>query len=493
MYSPDLYIRDNYADNGTEPNVGTTNYSYSPDIWITTTSGSMVSCVEEGVQYLVRVRIHNNDTINSGNDITVRLNWSRNSNDMSWSKSWNGSTSNQRSGLVGELLLNGPIRAGQDTVVTFEWTIPVWMDCPIRQPRAIANSGWQCSLIAQVNDGHITNGIDRPDYSVQDFVLNNNNVAMKNCSVIIDNGVVNIVSVDMRWAREDRPIRLTYRSSANNNGTYISDVANVYFQFDSNLLANWPMESRIMSGCHMISDSICVITDTLAYFDGFLLDTLETYFISTFVRYRTVLADSTKHCYTLEIDALDGDNVLSEGGIDFITMYDEAVYFNVTAYEDMTVMAGETFELSAEADAADATFEWYNMQDVLIGTGDHISLSSTSTQQYYVRGYSPSDNTVGYDTVAVTVRHGIITKITPNPAHNQVLVKYTLADDVTNPTISLRNSNGMVVYSASIGTHPALCHINIKTIDVVPLPTGNYTVSLEDNGVVLDSKTLVVQ
>ncbi len=42
-------------------------------------------------------------------------------------------------------------------------------------------------------------------------------------------------------------------------------------------------------------------------------------------------------------------------------------------------------------------------------------------------------------------------------------------------------------------THPSLCHINIKTIDVVPLPTGNYTVSLEDNGIVLDSKTLVVQ
>ncbi len=354
-------------------------------------------------------------------------------------------------------------------------------------------NNWQCAFLARVEEGREIIGEDETDYNIREFVSRNNNVAMKTYNILQENIRDNVVAVDMRQNRGDGIVRIAYNSASNGSGTHISDVANVYLQFDSSMLAAWPRATRHITVCRQVNDSVFVITDTTATFDGFLLDTAETYFISSYVRYRIPQADSTEHRFSLNFSIVDGDSVFADGDIDYTVMYDEAAYFNVTAYEDMTVIAGETFELSAEADATDTTFEWYNMQDILIGAGDHISLSTTTTRQYYVRGYSPSDNTVGYDTVTVTVKHGIITKITPNPAYNQVLVKYTLADDVTNPTISLRNSYGMVVYSAPVGTHPSLCHINIKTIDVVPLPTGNYTVSLEDNGIVLDSKTLVVQ
>lgn len=494
---PDLHVRDNLSDQGYEPNTSTTDYSYSPDIWITTTSGAAVPRIEEGGQYLVNVRVNNNDTIASSSNIRVKINWTRVSSNMNWGRAWNGGITHPcdqiRGGYGGERTLSAPIVAGGDGIVSIPWTVPAR---PTGLPHCSVLrylNGLSYALLARVEDGHETVGEDLNDYNIRDFVLQNNNVAMKTYNIMQENIRDNVVAVDMRRDRGDGYVRIAYSSTANNDGVHISNVANVYLQFDSSMLAAWPQATRQMTGCRQVNDSVFVITDTTATFDGFMLDTAETYFISSYVRYRIPQADSTEHRFSLNFSIVDGDSVFADGDIDYTVMYDEAAYFNVTAYEDMTVMAGESFELSAEADAADATFEWYNMQDVLIGTGNHISLSSTSTQQYYVRGYSPSDNTVGYDTVAVTVRHGIITKITPNPAHNQVLVKYTLADDVTNPTISLRNSNGMVVYSASIGTHPALCHINIKTIDVVPLPTGNYTVSLEDNGVVLDSKTLVVQ
>lgn len=492
-----LHVRDNMSDQGYEPNISTTDYADSPDIWITTTSGAAVRRIEEGGQYLVNVRVNNNDTIASSSNIRVKLNWTRVGSNMNWGRAWNGGISNLcdqiRGGYVGEQTLSAPIVAGGDGIVSIPWTVPAR---PTGLPHCSVLrylNGLSYALLARVEDGHETIGEDMNDYNICDFVLQNNNVAMKTYNILQENIRDNVVAVDMSRDRGDGIVRVAYSSTSNGSGTHISDVANVYLQFDSSMLAAWPQATRQMTGCRQVNDSVFVITDTTATFDGFLLDTAETYFISSYVRYRIPQADSTEHRFSLNFSIVDGDSVFADGDIDYTVMYDEAVYFNVTAYEDMTVMAGETFELSAEADAADATFEWYNMQDVLIGTGDHISLSTTTTQQYYVRGYSPSDNTVGYDTVMITVKHGIITKITPNPAKNQVLVKYTLADDVTNPTISLRNSYGMVVYSASVGTHPAQCHINIKTIDVVPLPTGNYTVSLEDNGVVLDSKTLVVQ
>lgn len=487
-----LIIRDNTEDNGVQPNTSTSNYTNSPDIWLTTLNGSAINRIEEGGQYLIHVRVHNNDSVATSGNIGIKLNWSRVGSNMNWDKAWNGSVQRpcyvQRGGLVGEQSISATIVAGGDAIVSFPWTIPTLQPSLPHCSSIRYLNGLSYALLARVDDGHETLGEGQNDYNIRDFVLQNNNVAMKTYNILQENFGDNIVAVDMRRDRGDGIVRVAYNSTTNDNGTHISDVANVYLQFDSSMLAAWPQATRQMTGCRQVNDSVFAITDTTATFDGFLLDTAETYFISSYVRYRIPQADSTEHRFSLNFSIVDGDSVFADGYIDYTVMYDEAAYFNITAYEDMTVMAGESFELSAEADAADAIFEWYNMQDVLIGAGDHISLSTTTTQQYYVRGYSPSDNTVGYDTVMVTVKHGIITKITPNPAKNQVLVKYTLADDVTNPTISIRNSYGMVVYSASVGTHPAQCHVNLRT-----LPTGNYTVSLEAGGMVLDSKTLVVQ
>ncbi len=491
LYRPDLHIRDNANDDGSQPNIDASNYTSSPDIWITTLNGSAVTRVEEGGHYLVHVRVHNSDTNATFGNISVKLNCSQVSSNLNWGRAWNGGVMHPcqqvQGGLVDEQVINTPIVSGGDATVTFQWTVPT---VPAGAHCAVQRylNGLSYALLARVEDGHETVGEQSDDYDIRDFVLRNNNVAMKTLNVLQENRGRSVVAVVFRRSFADRFARIAYSSAPNGSGTHISSVANVYLQFDPSMLAAWPAESRQMKGCRQVNDSVFLITDTVATFDGFLPYTACTYFISSYVRYRVPQADSTEHHFSLRFDIVDGDSIVTDGSIDYIVMYDETAYFNVTAYEDMTVMAGESFELSAEADAADATFEWYNMQDALIGTGDHISLSTTTTQKYYVRGYSTSDNTVGYDTVTVTVKHGIITKITPNPAKNQVLVKYTLSDDVTNPTISLRNSYGMVVYSASVGTHPAQCHVNLRT-----LPTGNYTVSLEAGGMVLDSKTLVVQ
>lgn len=487
----DFYIRDYESDRGIQPS-GITYLGISPDIWVTNLDGTPVTNIVGGNQYNVQVRIFNRGSTGTNANARVKLNWAKVSSNMNWNRSWNGGVEPpclmQRGGYIGEQSITGRIGQGSCITVTFLWTAPLYQSSLPHCPRQAFYSNWQCAFLARVEEGREIIGEDETDYNIREFVSRNNNVAMKTMNVIQENRYLDVVAVDMSRDRGDGIVRVAYSSTSNANGTHISDVANVYLQFDSSMLAAWPQATRQMTGCRQVNDSVFVITDTTATFDGFLLDTAETYFISSYVRYRIPQADSTEHRFSLNFCIVDGDSVFADGDIDYTVMYDEAAYFNVTAYEDMTVMAGETFELSAEADAADATFEWYNMQDVLIGTGDHISLSTITTQQYYVRGYSPSDNTVGYDTVMVTVKHGIITKITPNPAKNQVLVKYTLADDVTNPTISLRNSYGMEVYSASVGTHPAQCHVNLRT-----LPTGNYTVTLEDNGVVLDSKTLVVQ
>lgn len=179
-----LFIRDNVGDTASEPNLTTTNYTDSPDIWLTTLNGSAVSQPQEGQTYFVNVRVHNADTIASHSNINVRLNWARIDGNMNWANAWNGSLRLPclipRSGLIGAQTISTSIVSGGDAIVSFIWTIPVWQNGSTGCPYLAAGASWDYSLIARVDDSLYTHGIDQINYNIDKFVKINNNVARKN-------------------------------------------------------------------------------------------------------------------------------------------------------------------------------------------------------------------------------------------------------------------------------------------------------------------------
>lgn len=187
----DLFIRDNVGDTASEPNLTTTTYTNSPDIWLTKTDGSAATQLYEGQSYLVHVRVHNADTMASQTNIKVRLNWARIHGNMNWANAWNGSLRLPclipRSGLIGTQTISSSIVSGGDVVVTFSWTIPVWQNGSTGCPYLPAGSLWDYSLIARVDDSLYTHGIDQTNYNIDKFVKINNNVARKNITLTQNN------------------------------------------------------------------------------------------------------------------------------------------------------------------------------------------------------------------------------------------------------------------------------------------------------------------
>ncbi|MFZ9029527.1 MAG: T9SS type A sorting domain-containing protein [Crocinitomicaceae bacterium] len=81
-----------------------------------------------------------------------------------------------------------------------------------------------------------------------------------------------------------------------------------------------------------------------------------------------------------------------------------------------------------------------------------------------------------------------MSSLTPNPASNIVNVEYS-ALNATSASLKITNST-----APSISENFVLnCLINQSSIDISSLPAGAYTVTLICDGIVTDSKSLVIQ
>ena len=186
-----------------------------------------------------------------------------------------------------------------------------------------------------------------------------------------------------------------------------------------------------------------------------------------------------------EIDQVD--SVLS--GLTYYIYLNEKFDIKVEAKENTRALAGDNVQFTAESDELDAVFTWYNMSGDSIGNGNVLNVQAEQTQRYYLRGYSSTVDAYGYDSVALVVRNGAITSLSPNPATNQVVVSYALSNQVQGGTLQITNTAGIVLLSTPFANTQTSTTLNLQN-----LVAGQYSVRLVSaNGEVLDSKTLIVQ
>jgi hypothetical protein len=119
---PILYIPDNTADTGSEPNTTTARAWESLDIWV----GDGVTPIVGGQQNVVSVRVTNTGKglyPSGGNDI-VRLYWAKAQTGLSWPAPWDGSitTTPKHGDRVDSPQPIGTILAGQSKTIQFNWT-----------------------------------------------------------------------------------------------------------------------------------------------------------------------------------------------------------------------------------------------------------------------------------------------------------------------------------------------------------------------------------
>ena len=490
----DLYVKDNNNDTGIEPNTSTSVFYDAPEITVYQ-NGHEVNTIYASQNYDVHVTVRNCDSRNTPSGKKVKLYWSCVSNRMPWNSAWKSlpqfpwrSSYFIRGGYVGECSLP-LIYAGAYTVASINWTVPSSSYTGSVSSNLYNNYSWSYSLLAIVEDGYVTAGKDFTDHNINKFVANNNNVARKNLTVIQENHAPELAAIEYPIEIDDLyPVRLQFRSRANTLGHHLTDYAQALVRFDDKLTLAWQNTGITPPGCIYKGNGLFAIIDTVVNFDGLQLDSSMVYFISNHIVYHTTPAVADQSFpFDINVYLTGLSDTLYGGSINYKAVYDENAYILVRAHENQSALAGDNITFTASCPASDAEYVWYNGAGNTVGTGDELNVTTTTSQKYYLVGHSEQEDAVGYDSVIVTIRRGIITSLTPNPATGQTIANYRLAADVTAANITVSSATGQLFYSSNLDTTQTTHTINLQS-----LPAGQYLVRIKSQGETLDTKTLII-
>lgn len=178
----DLYIRDNAADQGTEPNTTTAPVNSSPDIVIKDLNGNTMSSIVSGESYNINVTVHNKSNVSVYLNISaVKVHWTFKTGTLLWEDSWTNAGSICGIAKHGTACLNNSlfflnIPANGSLTVSIPWTAPTFTTSSCTPQ--LANS-MQLTLVAEVVDGGLTIGKTATDYPLEHYVRTNNNIARR--------------------------------------------------------------------------------------------------------------------------------------------------------------------------------------------------------------------------------------------------------------------------------------------------------------------------
>jgi len=174
------------------------------------------------------------------------------------------------------------------------------------------------------------------------------------------------------------------------------------------------------------------------------------------------------------------------GGEHFVINKNLRSPFSADAGNDREINLGENVTINAQQISELATYNWYDMNDNLIYSGNDLIISPDVTKKYKLELIATSDGSIAYDEVEVKVKKNRIESLSPNPATSHISIDYIL-DGVTTAYIMIINQTVTVSNNYIIDSN-----LNNTTINLDNYQTGVYTVILVCDGVATDAKTLIV-
>ncbi len=188
----DLYIKDNASDLGTEPNYTTGNSWISTDIWFENINGGRVSTLQQGCTYRVCARVHNRGNQPTPGGELIYWHWTKAVIGGSWPYSWfdNYEYTCDTTSIIRGAVINPngtmipSINGGENCIVSHYWTAPSidYSACSVFNDNL--DQLWHYCLLARIVDSQSQPGEDGEPQPLAAFVLNNNNVASCNFSMI---------------------------------------------------------------------------------------------------------------------------------------------------------------------------------------------------------------------------------------------------------------------------------------------------------------------
>ena len=494
-YHPDLLIRDDLQDDGTEPNPRPI-YWNSPDISLVDYSFNPIpnSQLHNYTSCYVKVKIKNIGNVASTGYEKLHVYWSKPFIKQLWDESWSCTHSYPPPSALrgGEITIstgiNIPALQPNDEIFMYvPWNIPDYLQeyneiiIPSFSTLQFIEPNWGVAILARIDDGNPTFGLNEHTLGSAIFAKNSNNVAVDNGNILYEK-IFNRVLV---W---DGPVNksttVSYTQLDAGGGFVLNNFAEVYAVLSNDLMQYFdPEQSRDVK---VVNENLVLLTSensTLAFKP--LDNDKGAYFIGAQVNF---ISDRMPELNEFEFDITfqeEGENAEIRR---FTAVRDADVYFKAHAEvnKPRVVKEKEEVTLTANQIFADAEYIWRDEAGNDVGKGYQITLMPDHSQTYKIEIIQKENGFKSYDEVQVIVVDGLIKSLAPNPAADKVTVSYLLSDNATDASIQISDYYGNVSVS-----YPLSINQTEQQIPLYGLIPGTYLVKLVISGTVVDSQNLL--
>ena len=492
----DLLIRDDLQDNGTEPN-NNSDYNYikwnSPDIGLADINHQPITnnLFPNMTTVYVRVKIRNIGTQASTGHEKLYLYWSMSSLGSLWNSSWTGSDPATSGEITTTQGVNVPaLQPGEQSVpLDVLWSLPDYIieNNASLNPLFGGQMSWGFCILARVDDGNDTFGVNENSLATITFAINSNNVAVSNGNnVIYDEYCCKVVHLNVGTFGDADTSTITFNQLSRSDRYVLNDFAELYALLSNDLMEKLDVNSS--KDIKVIDQNRVFLTSANSELHFAPLDKEdEKYFIGAEVHF---ISDKMPELNEFDFDLTYQENGKNAESMRFTAVRDENIYFKAHAEVNnpKVVKAKEEVTLTANQIIADAKYIWHDEADNIIGEGYQITLIPDYSQTYKIEIEQKDNGYKSYDEVQVIVVDGVIKSLAPNPANDYVTVTYLLSDNATDASIQVSD-----IYGNISASYPLQISMTKQQIPLSGLMPGTYLVKLLISGTAVDSKNLLKQ
>ncbi|KQT16364.1 hypothetical protein ASG31_12675 [Chryseobacterium sp. Leaf404] len=415
----------------------------------------------------------------------MSVNWAKAATSLNYPDYWDGSII-QNGIAFGGLVGSGNIpvlHPGQEALVEIPWSVPNPQNFT-----TINSDPWHFCLLAKVNSND-----DLLSYPItvnpNEMVRNNNNLAWKNLTVVdVSTGGGTVKVGGAIAVHNPKPnaenYNLDFFVENTEIGKPIFEEAEVRIVLDDILLKAWKDGGSLATNVEDTRDDhIKVVTGNNASLQNLRMDPESTGTLTLTYNFLTEeMTGKEKYNYFVTQKTSATNELL--GGELYEIRKDQRPFFEANAGNNITVEKYEATTLSANNISESVTYNWYDETGDLIYSGKNMTVSNDITKKYKLEIVA-NDGFKDYSEVEVIVNPYTFKSLAPNPAINEVLVKYDI-ENATSAYISVKSlfNNTPHNYILDINTSQ-------KTISLQNYPSGQYIVSLFVNGQLINSKNLI--
>ncbi len=501
----DLIVRDDKNDDGYEPNLSFVSWA-SPDIWLTDKYNRRVytAPVYSDNFHRVAVRIKNRGT-EPVEGAKLFVHWTANTFNSKWVNSW---IDESVFGLQSNLPYTFPwtyipkggaitpqegidiptIQPNEDTIVYVPWDMSFYDVCHLffgKHFNDLERFDWGFSLLAAIDDGN-----DYPlylvNYPTTMFAKSYNNVATHNARAwLIGEHYTQILPFDSIITS---PFVISY-SQIENEGHVLNDFAEVYAILSNDMIRNLNFENS--KGIKQVSENRVILTSPEAELHFYGADGEAAFYaVGAQVNF---ISDKVPQLndfdFEITLHATDEQSTPYTETRRMTAVRNQDIYFKAVAEadKDKVVRNKEYVVLNSNVLMDSASYVWFDQSGSKIGEGSQITVSPQTSQVYTVSITKDEDGYRSYGEIEVEALDGVIKSLSPNPANDNVTVVYELSDNVANASIRISNIEQTITTD-----HTIVPTATSQTIPLSGYSSGVYMVKLVIDGVVVDSKQLII-